>query len=171
MPFFVLCCRPSLAHLKPWFCVDSPLSFFPQSGFLSDLMRPITGVWMAALGAKWESCWHAVEWLPYHSPYLSAEMEGRCLGQSLAVPQPDLAWRVTVLDGCIQLFGLAPSQWHLVVSCLEAAKETQSLRYCCFAFVLWAAALDEGHRRMFYSVLGTCRKLIQTCLHGNHLVL
>lgn len=85
-------------------------------------------------------------------------MEGRCLGQSLAVPQPDLAWGVPLLGGSIQLFGLAPSQWHLVVSCLGAAKETRSVRYCYFAFVLWAAALDEGHRRMFYSVLGTCRE-------------
>lgn len=110
---------------------------------------------MAALGGKWRLRWHAVEWFPYHSYYLSAEMEGRCLGQSLALPQPDLAWRVAVLDGSIQLFGLAPSQWHLGVGCPKAAKETRSVRYCCFALVLWAAALDEGHRRMFYSVLGT----------------
>lgn len=72
-------------------------------------------------------------------------MEGRCSGQSLALPQPELAGRVTVLDGSIQLFRLASSQRHLVVSCLKAAKETQSVRYYCFALVLWAAALDEGH--------------------------
>lgn len=62
-------------------------------------------------------------------------MEGRCLGQSLALPQPDLAWRVTVLDGSIQLFGLAPSQWHLVVSCLKTAKETECevLLFCISA--------------------------------------
>lgn len=113
---------------------------------------------MAALWGRWQSWWHTFGWLPYHSSYLPAEMEGTRLGQSLAVPLPDPAWRVPVLDGSIQLFGLAPSLWHLVVSCLRAAKETRSVRHCCFAFVLWAAALDEGHRRMFYSVLGTCRE-------------
>lgn len=91
---------------------------------------------MAALGGKWKFWLHAVEWFPYHSSYLSAEMEGRCLGQSLALPQPDLAWRVAVLDGSIQLFGLAPSQWHLGVSCPKAAKgntECEVLLFCISA--------------------------------------
>lgn len=60
-----------------------------------------------------------------------------------------------MLDGLLQLVVLAASQWHLVVSCLEAAKETRSMRYCCFALALWAAALDEGHGRTLYSVLET----------------
>lgn len=52
--------------------------------------------------------------------------------------------------GCV-----GSSQWYLVVSCLEVAKETCSMRYCCFALALWAAALDEGHGRMLSSVLET----------------
>lgn len=58
-----------------------------------------------------------------------------------------------MLDGLLHLVVVAASQWHLVVTCLDVAKETRSMRYCCFALALWAAALDEGRRRTLYSVL------------------
>lgn len=98
-------------------------------------------------------CW--VVTLPFFLPV--CRNGGEFLGQSLALLSLTLLgeWPCWMLD---------PAVWagtESVAPCgrlLRGRKETRSVSYCCFALVLWVAALDEGHRRMFYSVLGTWRK-------------